>query len=139
MQLMTHVRATTHETSECIYTWVREYILFRNISCTNHLQKKTRNQRRRQGCTFLSFQYFSWTCESVFARCFKRIETFRYRRISKETMHIHPGRTRAVRMFVAEYEREISFSAMRSNKYFSSGMKPAIPTYVARVFRRASR
>lgn len=104
MQLTTHVRLVfIWDMNSWMYSF-SQYQLHKSFT------KKDAKPKRTRGRMFHPFSILPLDSESVFARCFKRIETSRYRRIPKESsMHIRRRRTQATRMFVAKYGREISF------------------------------
>lgn len=82
-----------------------------------------RNQRRR-GRTFHPFSILPLDFRPYSLVASSGLKLLVTGESQKNRRCIRPRRTRAIRMFVAKYGREISFP--RSNKYFSSGTKPAI-------------
>lgn len=106
MQLTRHVRLVSIRDMDSRMYFFSQYQL-RKKKNTNHSQKKMRNQRRR-GRTFhpfsilpVDFPPYSLVASSGL----KLLVTGE----SQKNRCIRPRRTRAVRMFVAKYGREISF------------------------------
>lgn len=126
------------------YNWQRMYVWppyktrrdswmysFSHISCINHRKKDAKPETSRSYVS--SLFNIAPGLPFVFARCFKRIETSRYRWIPKESsMHLPEEDTGHTHVPRKVWEKN-PFSATRSNKYFSSGTKPAIrPVRVSR-------